>query len=156
MLLYGSGALIERVLRHGVVVVRQDNVIPLCHGNGLIGVLRDSLVLIQLFVTKTGILCRVFAHYPPQILPFRASVRHAKLPVSVSLGRDGIQHLPKIFFRCPVDGHDNGKQRAIVPLLPPLPLQLLCRGLGERIPLPIIIVIVKSLDLVDGFHQQCL
>ena len=92
-------ALIQSVLRHGVIVIRQDNIISPGHGNGGIGVKGDPSVFVQLFIPDAWIPVHIPLYSPKYAGVLRASVRHAQLPVFVGLGLDGIQHLPQIPLR---------------------------------------------------------
>ena len=150
----GPGAFVQRVRRHGVVVVRQHQEISRSHGNSRVGVVRNAPVSSQILVADPGVLFHIGPDDLFHVFSLGAAIRQTQLPLSVGLLHDGVQHHPQIAGRGLVQRHYNGKQRAIGHRILPLPLQLFLRRLGQFIPLAVVIVVVQPLNLVHRFDKQ--
>ena len=135
-------------------MIRQHDEIPHCHVHGSVGVPGDSLILPQNHIFKTLILLRVPPEHPLDSFSRRASVCHAYLPVFIGLGKNGIQHLLQIPLRRLVGRNHDGELGHILKYGRSLLRKLLLCGLGQLIPLSIVVVIVNPLDLVLRFFDQ--
>ena len=140
----------QRVLRQRIVMIRQNDEIALCHADGGVRVSGDAEIIAQVKKAETAVACGVLPHHPVHdfSLALRASVCHADLPVFVGLRQNGIHHLPQIFFWRPVSRYHDRQKRLIRQNRRTLARKLLPGWLCQAVPLRIIVVVVKPLNLM--------
>ena len=145
----GLRALKESVLRQDVVMVAENNKIPLRHGKGSIGVSGDAPVLPEDLKADPGILFRVLLKHLLRAFSRRTAVGDADLELPVGLVPQGIQELPEITLRRRVGRDHHRKERRIrTEVRLPLGTEFLCRRPGLLEPLRVLVIAVDAFQLV--------
>ena len=91
-----------------IIMIKQCNIISCCHFITFICIPGNTLIFDKLLILDPAVLLPVFLTDPAdKIMRIIGTVRQAKLPFTVGLCGDRLDHFPQETLRCVIERHKN-------------------------------------------------